>query len=148
MSTKQQQTDEFEELYLKERKKSSILLVAVIVLAVTTGGGLIWGATKQSNAPELPNGAPSQGFGGQGGMRSGGPGMGMDIKNFFKDDGAVDTERIDELTSRMPSGAGSGFTDIIKEQADQAVEDGDITQAQADALKEEIDTAVESSDAN
>lgn len=148
MSTKhQQQGNEFEELYLKERKKSSILLVAAIVLAISTTGSLIWGVSNLSSTPQLPSGANGQDFG-SGGQFGGGPGMGMDIKSFFKEDGSVDTDRIDEITSRLPSGIGSGFTDRIKEQADQAVEDGDITQDQADALKEAIDKATESSNAS
>lgn len=145
------QTDEFEELYLRERKKSSLLIVAVITLAIATAGSLIWGASKQSSTPGgLPEGFQGQqdkGFGGRGGFR-GGPGMAMDIKHFFKDDGSVDADQIDQLTSRLPSGMGSRFTDRIKEQADQAVKDGDITQAQADALKEKLDTVTESPDVN
>ncbi len=144
MSTTHQQANEFEELYLKQKRKSSILLATAIVLGFTTGGSLIWGASQQAETQGMRGGAPSQGFGSQ----SGGPGMGIDIKSFFNDDGSVDEDRIDELTSRMPSGAGSQFKDMIKQQADQAVEDGDITQEQADALSEKIDTATESSDAS
>ena len=61
----------------------------------------------------------------------------MDIKSFFKDDGSVDTDKVKEMTSRMPSGGNnSGFTivDRFKQQATQAVTDGDIAQDQADAL--------------
>lgn len=146
MSTKPQQSDEFEELYLKERKKSSMLLIAVVALAILAAGSLIWAISKDSSTSQLPENAPSQGFGGRG--QAGGGSPGMDITNFFKDDGSVDTEQIDELTNRFPSGAGSQFTDMIKERADQAVEDGDITQEQADELIEKIETATESSDAN
>lgn len=147
MATKQQQSNEFEELYLKERKKSSILLAAAIVLAIATSGSLIWGINKGSSTVQPPEGGPTQGFG-QGGPPGGGARMGMNIKSFFKDDGSVDTERIDEITNRLPSGAGSRITDMIKEQADKAVEDGDITQAQADDLIAKIEAATESSDGN
>ncbi|MDO8335275.1 MAG: hypothetical protein Q7T74_00640 [Candidatus Saccharibacteria bacterium] len=145
MSTKHQHSDEFEELYLKERKKSSILVAVVVVLALATTGSLLWGINKNSSTAQLPTGAQSQGFG-QGGPPSGG--MRMNIKSFFKDDGSVDSDKVDELTSRAPSGAGSRFTDMFKEQADKAVEDGDITQAQADDLIAKIKAASESSDGN
>jgi len=145
MTTKQQQSDEFEELYLKERKKSSVLLIATIVLALIASGSLIWAVSKGSNTQDLPNGVTNQGVNGQGGLRGNGPGMTLDIKSFFKDDGSVDTDKVDEITSRMPSGASSRFTDMIKEQVDQAVKDGDITQEQADALNKEIGITTESS---
>lgn len=132
----------FEELYLQQRKKSQMLLVAVIVLAVLAAGSLAWGFSKDGsgNQSGMPGNSQGQGFNGQsgpGGM--GGPGgrMGMDIKSFFNDDGSVNTDQIEQMTSRMPSGGGRGgfdITDMIKQQADQAVEDGDITQGQADAL--------------
>lgn len=140
-----QENSEFEELYLKERKKSSMLLVAVIVLALATAGSLIWAVNGQSNTAQLPGGGSEQGFGGGGQFGGGGgPGM-MDIASFFNDDGSVDTDRIDEMTSRFPSGAGSQFVDRMQEEADQAVEDGDITQAQADELISAFESAMESS---
>ena len=127
----------FEELYLEQRKKSQMLLIAVVVLAIATAGSLAWGFSKSGSTsrPDMANGGFSQGMNGQGGP-GGMRGM-MDIKSFFKDDGSVDTDKVKEMTSRMPSGGGrSGFniSDMIKRQADQAVTDGDITQAQADAL--------------
>lgn len=130
----------FEELYLQQRKKSQMLLVAVIILAVVAAGSLAWGFSKDGsqNQADTGNFPQGQGFNGQGSPGGGpGGGMGMDIKSFFKDDGSVDTERIEQMTSRMPSGGSRGsfnIADMIKQQADQAVEDGDITQAQADAL--------------
>ena len=127
----------FEELYLEQRKKSQMLLVAVVVLAIATAGSLAWGFSKSGGTSGQPNMGNFQqggfnGQGGPGGMR----GM-MDIKSFFKDDGSVDTEKVKEITSRMPSGGkNSGFNivDRFKEQTTQAVTDGDITQDQADAL--------------
>ena len=127
----------FEGLYLEQRKKSQMLLVAVVVLAVATTGSLAGGFGKSGSTAGRPNMGNLQqgGFNGQsgpGGMR----GM-MDIKSFFKDDGSVDTDKVKEMTSRMPSGGNnSGFTivDRFKQQATQAVTDGDIAQDQADAL--------------
>ena len=127
----------FEELYLEQRKKSQMLLVAVVVLAIATAGSLAWGFSKSggTSRPDMANGGFSQGMNGQGGP-GGMRGM-MDIKSFFKDDGSVDTEKVKEITSRMPSGGkNSGFNivDRFKEQTTQAVTDGDITQDQADSL--------------
>ena len=127
----------FEELYLEQRKKSQMLLIAVVVLAIATAVSLAWGFSKSGSTsrPDMANGGFSQGMNGQGGP-GGMRGM-MDIKSFFKDDGSVDTEKVKEITSRMPSGGkNSGFNivDRFKEQTTQAVTDGDITQDQADAL--------------
>lgn len=132
---------EFEELYLKERKKSSLLLIVVIVLTIATSGSLMWGVAQQSNtSPSDP--ALGKGFEGRGQFGR------MDITAFFKDDGSLDTERIDEITNRSPSGVGSPFIDKIKEQATQAVKDGKITQEQADALTKKLESVTESSDVN
>ncbi|HMQ95811.1 MAG TPA: hypothetical protein PKD19_01190 [Candidatus Saccharibacteria bacterium] len=132
----------FEELYLQQRKKSSMLLIAVIVLAVTTAGSVAWGMSKTttSNPSNRPSDFQGQGFDGQnsprGGMRGG---MNMNIKQFFKDDGSVDTSAVDSFMSRMPSGGQAGnsgfnFLDRFKEMIDQSVEKGDITEDQGNAL--------------
>lgn len=133
----------FEELYLKEKKKNSILLGIAIVLAIVTVGSLIWASGKQSSESSQTSEGPRAGqFGpGQGGMR--GQGMGMDITSYFNEDGSVDTAAVEEIIARFPSGASSRFTDRIKESADQAVTDGDITQEQADALIAEIESQAE-----
>ncbi len=133
----------FEELYLQQRKKSSMLLIAVIVLAVTTAVSIAWGMSKNNNTNNPSNGPSNfqgQGFDGQngpgGGMRGG---MNMNIKQFFKDDGSVDTSAVDSFMSRMPSGGQAGnsgfnFLDRFKEMIDQSVEKGDITEDQGNAL--------------
>ena len=144
MSEKQEQQavgSTFEELYLEQRKKSQMLIVAVVVLAVVAVGGIAWGASQSSSQSQTPGNFQEQGFGGQngpggmGGMRGG---MNMDIKQFFSDDGSVKTSEVESFLSQMPSGSGNrgGFsiTNMIERQTDQAVEDGDITQGQADAL--------------
>ena len=147
MSTEQPiQGDEFEELYLKERKKSSMLLIAVIVLALSTVGSIIWAINSSSSSQQTSqfpgSGAPGQGFGGQGGFPSGssGPGGGFDVTSLFNDDGSVDTDLVDEITGNFPGGGDSRFIELMTQQAEQAVEDGDITQDQADALIDELES--------
>ena len=142
-----QQNNAFEELYLQEKKKASLFLIAIIVLIITTAGSLAWGLTKSSNTTNsTPNGQGSfeggngqGGFNGQGGR--GGPGGGMSITSFFNDDKSVDTEAVEDFIDRMPSGAGENFLTRFKENITQAVTDGDITQAQADALNTALSTA-------
>ncbi len=144
--------NEFEMLYLKERKKSSILLIVAIVLAVATAGSVLWAVNKEpASSSQFPSGTPGQDFNGQGGFPGGGqggPGFGLDVTSFFKDDGSVDTDKVDETTSRFPGGGDSRFTDLMQQRVDQAVEDGDITQDQADKLMDAFSTATESSNAS
>lgn len=140
------QENEFEDLYLKERKKSSMLTIAVVVLSIVTVWTLAWSLGSSSDTAQTP--AAGQ-FGEGGGPGGGGQGMMQDISSFFADDGSVDTDQIEEMTSRFPSGADSDMSsrivDMMQQQADTAVEDGDITQEQADALMEAFTDALEAS---
>ncbi len=136
----------FEELYLQQKKKSSTLMIIVVILAITTAGSLLWGVNKGSSSTQRPPGGFSQD--GQG-FPGGGGGMGqMDFKRFFKDDGSVDTEAVQEMVDRLPSGAGSQFLDRFTEGINQSAEDGDITQAQADALIKAFESAGGSTNEN
>jgi len=143
----------FEELYLQQRKKSSMLLIAVIVLAISTAGSLAWGFSKGSGSqPNTPGNFQGQGFnGGQGGPGGfAGPGRGLDVKQFFNDDGSVNNDEVKSFLDRIPSGGPSGsssnfnFLDRFKETINQAATDGDITQDQADALIQAFETESES----
>ena len=136
----------FEELYLEQRKKSSMLLIAVVVLAIATAGSLAWGFSKNggSTSSGMPGNFQGQGFNGEGGPSGAGGRMGMNVKQFFKDDGSVDTDEVKSFVSRMPSGnsnSGFNFLDRFKENISQSVEDGDITQSQADALTKAFEDA-------
>lgn len=136
MSTKKD-TSTFEDLYLKEKKKSSILLGGVVVLAVLATLSLSWAITKKGAAPQGGAGSFAANLNGQ--NPQGGPGGGgmrqMDFTEFFNDDGSVKTERVQEMLGRMPSGnSDQNFLTRIKEDINQAVEDGKITQEQATAL--------------
>ncbi len=125
----------FEELYLQQKKKGEILLIAVIVLAIVAAGGLAWGFSKDGgtgNQTGPGNFQQGQGFPGGGGGPGGGPGgmRGMNVTQFFNDE-------VKSFLSRMPSGgnnSGFNFLDRFKDMINQAAENGDITQAQADAL--------------
>ena len=130
----------FEELYLAQRKRSSIFLATTVVLAITTVGSVAWALNSKSNTAvaEGPgNAQQAQGFGNSQG-RPGGMRTMMDITSFFNEDGSVNTDQVKELMARMPSGqsdnSGFNFIDRIKENIDQAVSDGDITEDQANAL--------------
>ncbi len=72
----------------------------------------------------------------------------MDFKSFLNDDGSVDTEAVQDIVDRLPSGAGSDFLDRFTENNNQAAEDGDITEAQADALIKAFESAGGSTDAS
>lgn len=135
----------FEELYLQQKKKSSLLMIAVAVLAITTVGSAAWGFSKSSTSTQAPDGVATRGFNGQGGMGMGGPGMQMDITQFFNSDGSVNEDQVKTMVSRLPSGASSQFLSRFEEQIDQAVTDGKITQTQADALKKAFESAAGSS---
>lgn len=122
----------FEELYLQQKKKSSVLMIVTIVLVITTAGSLIWGFNKSGgNSMQPPAGF--QGGSGQG-MMSGGPTGQMDFTRFFNDDDTVNTEAIQDMIGRLPSGASSQFLERFTESINQAAKDGKITQSQADAL--------------
>ncbi len=154
----QPERDTFEVLYLAQRKKSQILLIAVIILAVATASSLAWSLSKNNSSQTTPNGFPGQGFDGQQGAPGGmqGPGGGMrgmmDVKQFFKDDGSVDTDVVKSFVSRMPSGRsgssssdGFNFLDRFKENINQAAKDGDITEDQASKLIEAFEAQESSS---
>lgn len=144
----------FEELYLEQRKKNQVLLIVAIALAVSTAGSLAWNFSKSNNINPtgMPGNFQGQGLGGQGtpggmgGMRGG---MGMDIKQFFNDDGSVNTSQVESFTNRIPSGSASSsgfnFLDRFKDMIDQSVEGGDITQEQADALVKAFESESEDS---
>ena len=149
----QPEQDTFEVLYLQQRKKSQLLLIAVIVLSVATAGSLAWGVSKSNSPQPMPNGTPGQRFdsrqGGPGDMRRPGGGMRgmMNVKQFLKDDGSVDTDAVKSFVGRMPSGRGgslnsSGFNflDRFKGTIEQAAEDGDITKEQASALMQAFES--------
>lgn len=133
----------FEELYLQQKKKNSMLMVIVVVLAIATAGSLMWGLKSNSGTGSQ---RPPSGF--QGGNGQGFPGGGMrqmDFTKYFKDDGSVDTDAVNDFAGRLPSGAGSQFVDRIKDDINQAAKDGKITQTQADALIKAFESAAEGS---
>lgn len=131
----------FEDLYIEQKKRNSVLMTLVVVLAITTIGGLGWGFSKSNTDLQ----GPPSGFQGPGGQGFPGGSMGqMNFDRFFKDDGSVDTEAVQDMVDRLPSGAGSDFIDRFSEGINQAAEDGDITQAQADELINAFETAGDS----
>jgi len=129
-----------EQQYIKEKKKSQILIATNIVTLVLLIGGGVWATQLKNNQPD-PSNMP---FGQQGGQRPGFVGgtppgggfMGMDIESYFKDDGSVDTDKVDEATENLPDEFKDRFLERMSEQIDQAVEDEDITSAQATELKQ------------
>jgi hypothetical protein len=144
MSESKNSKNTFEDLYLEQKKKSSILMTLVVVLAITTIAGLGWGFSSSSGSQKPPSGF--QGLNGQGAP---GGGMGqMDFERFFKDDGSVDTQAVQDMVDRLPSSAGSGFLDRFKTDINQAATDGKITLSQADALVKAFESAGSTSDAN
>lgn len=130
----------FEELYLKQKKKSSLLMIAVAVLAVATVGSAAWGFSKSKASTQSAGNMSTRNFDGQGPM-GGGPGMEMDITQFFNSDGSVNTDQVKTFIDRMPSGTNSRFLERFEEQITQAVTDGKITQTQADALTKALESA-------
>jgi hypothetical protein len=56
------------------------------------------------------------------------------IRNFFNADGSVNTAKVNEVKSEIPSGFSSQLTARITPLIDESVSDGTITQSQATAL--------------
>jgi hypothetical protein len=118
----------FEQLYLKERKKATIFMVAAIALAVLSAGLLVHTFSNGTKNTVGADGTMRLGDG------NGAPMMQFDIKSFFKEDGGVDQDKVDEMKSRIPEDS-SRLSDFIGPGIDTAVEDGEITSEQAAALK-------------
>lgn len=126
--------------YEKARNRSRILAGTTAAACVLAVGAGVWGVTKPSDSQaidlasgQFPVGAqagpgdPQGGPGGLGGPGQGGPGR--MLANMFNSDGSVNTERVDEFQSRMPSGIDP--TELV----DRAQQSGVITEDQATKLK-------------
>ncbi len=129
--------DTWQAKYEKARKRSKILACTTAAACVLAVGAGVWGITKSSSpqppdfaSGQFPGGGPG-GFGGPGGqgglIGQGGPGR--MLADLFNSDGSVNTEKVNEFKSRMPSG--SDPTQLV----DQAQQSGAITADQATKLK-------------
>lgn len=127
----------FEELFLKERKKTKNLTLIASACAVLFVGTLIW--HFQSPRPSGPVNTPQIGSGNFRGSNGGPPGggafLGGDVKSFFKDDGSIDTERIDQILDSAPAEFKDRLKDRMKTQITEALSNGEITSDQAQKLK-------------
>lgn len=146
----------YEQRYRKQKKITSVLLVTTVLFAVVSVGSVAWGLNQSkaetttantTNNPFGEQGGPSGGnFGGQGGPGGGGMTR-FNVSQFFNSDGSVNIEQVQSFFSRLPSGAGTDFLSRFQESITQAVSDGDITQAQADALTSALNAAAGGTDA-
>lgn len=127
----------FEELFLKERKKTKNMTLIASACALLFAGTLIW--HFQSPRPSAPANASQIGSGNFRGTNGGPPGggafLGGDVKSFFKDDGSVDTERIDEILNNAPAEFKDRLKDRMKTQINEALIKSEITSDQAQKLK-------------
>jgi hypothetical protein len=127
----------FEELFLKERRKTKNLTLIASACAVLFIGTLIW--HFQSPRPSAPANAPqigSQNFRGtNGGPPSGGAFLGGDVKSFFKSDGSVDTERVNQILNNAPAEFKDRLKDRMKTQINEALSRSEITSDQAQKLR-------------
>ena len=123
---KKPQEDAFEQLYLKERKKAAGFMVATVILAVLATGLGVYALSGK---------APTS-MAGQGGMMHFGEGKGaqLTIKNFFKSDGSIDQDKVNEVKSRMPEGE-DRFSELMRTRIDTAIKDNDISSQQGTDLK-------------
>jgi hypothetical protein len=131
-----------EKMYLKEKKKSTIFLLSTVVMTVLFVGSIFIKIPKVDDTNTTPPtntfGNPDtevRGFGQPTEGRMFGGAM-MDIESLFNDDGSVNTDAVNDIEDRLPSGMGASF---LEARIDQEIEDGNITQAQADALKTELE---------
>lgn len=133
------QTDQpWQSMYTAERKKARVLgatTVAASLLAVGLGA---WGLNAQGASPTS---GPAQ-FGGPGATSQfGPPGLngnsgqgampgpaGMDLgSQLLNSDGSVNTDAVEAFVQQLPSGA-------LDQILAMAVQDGDLTQDQADVI--------------
>ncbi len=139
----------WESMYQAERKKARILgatTVAASLLAVGLGA---WGVSNEGAAAA---GGPGQFGGGQGATSQmappgstgtmpgqGGP-MGQDLGSILlNSDGSVNTEAVQQFVTRMPSGA-------LDQILAMAVQNGELTQDQADAITAAAGSSTSSTD--
>lgn len=104
---------------------SSLIAVSLLVYIIISPGG-------QSNDEFRPmvNGDFQGSFGGRQG-----PGF-MDISNLIDEDtGEVDYDAVDEMKESSPMGTDDErFVSMLERMLDQAVEEGEITQSQANEI--------------
>lgn len=134
---------------------AALLVGSLFYAAAQTGSSFLPTAgsdTTQGEGYGAPDGdgpnsdgrGPGHGRGGQfggghdgDGERDGTEGRGGPggfIEHFFNSDGTLDEEEVTELQERLQDMGGSGFTDRLADGIDAAVENGLITQEQADQL--------------
>ena len=145
----------YEVLYNKEKKKGSVFLILTIALTILFFGALAWGITESNEKPKnmgrSMDSKMEQGLQGKMGQKErmmedgrGEPGeqgrgmMRMKFDRFLNDDGSVDNQEVKEFLGNMPANAKENFTDKLNSNLEQAVKDGKITQDQANALKNAI----------
>lgn len=127
-------TNSFEKLYLKERKKSRIFMATAIILALLLVGSVVYNFQNWQRISDQPTNT-TQNFSMPFGQDRGGFQRLADIKSFFKSDGSVDTAKVDELKSSLPSGFEDRFLDRFSTLIDTSMNDGEITQSQGSELK-------------
>ena len=126
-----------EKLYLKERKKNQLFLLTTVVLTILLIGSVGFNfqnknqsTTQDSNQSQSLSGTLGQNFGGFQDRRGS-----LEISEFFKNDGTVDTNQVNQVQNTIPSGFEDRLLSRVSTQIDDAVKKGDITAKQGEELK-------------
>ena len=120
----------FELLYIKQKRLSTILGVVSGLLAVALVVILVLHPTLRPRTASQQR--PPFGAGGQ---MAQGMQRNLDVSSFIKSDGSIDTDRIKDLTSRIPADFKSPLMTRVETKITQAKKDGKISTTQAAQLR-------------